>query len=234
MLEFEGRKIPTELREIVNPQRTILLVWDMQNDQAGGAVTVESQIGKGSTFTMSLPLTLAVAQAVLVRAGGRMWAIPAPMVEQVQQIKPDVLRTLYADGQVHWQGRASPFHYLPRLLGDAESLPDIARYNAVLLIRSGQGTAAIHVDEMVGNQEIVVKNIGPQLARLPGLRLVGDSRGHDFTPSDCVGHGSHVAGVIGATGWELPPGVARRARHRGAPRCRRRCPSARASARRSR
>jgi len=41
-----------------------------------------------------------------------------------------------------------------------------------------------------------------------GLRLVGDSRGDDFTPSDEVGHGSHVAGVIGATGWELPPGVA--------------------------
>jgi subtilisin family serine protease len=43
-----------------------------------------------------------------------------------------------------------------------------------------------------------------------GLRLVGDSRGTDFTPSDCVGHGSHVGGVVGATGWELPPGVAGR------------------------
>lgn len=41
-----------------------------------------------------------------------------------------------------------------------------------------------------------------------GLRLVGDSRGDDFTPADEVGHGSHVGGVIGATGWELPPGVA--------------------------
>jgi len=41
-----------------------------------------------------------------------------------------------------------------------------------------------------------------------GLRLIGDSRGEDFTPADAVGHGSHVAGVIGATGWELPPGVA--------------------------
>jgi chemosensory pili system protein ChpA (sensor histidine kinase/response regulator) len=91
------------------------------------------------------------------------------MVEQVQQIKPDVLRTLYGDAQVHWQGRAWPFHYLPRLLGDAASAPDISRYNAVLLIRSGQGTAAVHVDEMVGNQEVVVKNIGPQLARVSGI-----------------------------------------------------------------
>ena len=135
----------------------------------GGRVDVHTQPGKGTRFNLFLPLTLAVAQAVLVRAGGRLWAIPAPMVEQVQQIKPDVLRTLYADRQVHWQGRPWPFHYLPRLLGDANPVPDLARYNAVLLVRSGQGTAAIHVDEMVGNQEVVVKNIGPQLARVSGI-----------------------------------------------------------------
>jgi chemosensory pili system protein ChpA (sensor histidine kinase/response regulator) len=135
----------------------------------GGRVDVHTQPGKGTRFNLFLPLTLAVAQAVLVRAGGRLWAIPAPMVEQVQQIKPDVLRTLYGDAEVHWQGRSWPFHYLPRLLGDGASAPDIARYNAVLLIRSGQGTAAIHVDEMVGNQEVVVKNIGPQLARVSGI-----------------------------------------------------------------
>ena len=135
----------------------------------GGRVDVHTQPGKGTRFNLFLPLTLAVAQSVLVRAGDRMWAIPAPMVEQVQQIKADVLKTLYADGQVHWQGRAWPFHYLPRLLGDNGSIPQTGRYNAVLLIRSGQGTAAIHVDEMIGNQEVVVKNIGPQLARVPGI-----------------------------------------------------------------
>ena len=135
----------------------------------GGRVDVHTTPGKGTRFNLFLPLTLAVAQAVLVRAGGRLWALPAPMVEQVQQVKPDVLRTLYADARVHWQGRAWPFHYLPRLLGDAASAPQSGRYNPVLLVRSGQGTAAIHVDEMIGNQEVVVKNIGPQLARVPGI-----------------------------------------------------------------
>jgi chemosensory pili system protein ChpA (sensor histidine kinase/response regulator) len=135
----------------------------------GGRVDVHTTPGKGTRFNLFLPLTLAVAQAVLVRAGGRMWALPAPTVEQVQQVKADVLRSLYADARVHWQGRAWPFHYLPRLLGDTVSVPGMARYNAVLLVRSGQGTAAIHVDEMLGNQEVVVKNIGPQLARVPGI-----------------------------------------------------------------
>src|SRR4029453_16876763 len=53
----------------------------------GGRVEVRSTLGKGTEFMLYLPLTLAVAQTVLVRAGGRLWAVPAPMVEQVQQLK---------------------------------------------------------------------------------------------------------------------------------------------------
>jgi chemosensory pili system protein ChpA (sensor histidine kinase/response regulator) len=135
----------------------------------GGRVQVESHAGKGTRFSLYLPLTLAVAQAVLVRAGGRLWALPAAMVEQVQQVKAQVLLDLYVARSVTWQGRSYPFHYLPRLLGDAAHNPETSRYNAVLLLRSGQGVAAIHVDEMVGNQEVVVKNIGPQLARVSGI-----------------------------------------------------------------
>ena len=135
----------------------------------GGRVEVVAEPGKGTTFLLYLPLTLAVAQAVLVRAGGRLWALPAPMVEQVQEIKPEALGDLYVTRSVEWQGRAYPFHYLPRLLGDAQHVPETSRHNAVLLLRAGQNLAAVHVDEMVGNQEVVVKNIGPQLARVPGI-----------------------------------------------------------------
>jgi len=135
----------------------------------GGRVEVATRRGEGTTFVFYLPLTLAVAQAVLVRAGGRLWALPAPMVEQVQQIKPEALLDLYVSRNVVWQGRSYPFHYLPRLLGDTQHPPETSRHNAVLLLRAGQGLAAVHVDEMVGNQEVVVKNIGPQLARVSGI-----------------------------------------------------------------
>ncbi len=135
----------------------------------GGRVEVTTTSGKGTAFLLYLPLTLAVAQAVLVRAGGRLWALPAPMVEQVQQVKADVLLNLYVARRVEWQGRSYPFHYLPRLLGDPHHNPETGRYNAVLLLRAGQSHAAVHVDEMIGNQEVVVKNIGPQLARVSGI-----------------------------------------------------------------
>jgi len=58
---------------------------------------------------------------------------------------------------------------LPRLLGDTAHNPETKRYNCILLLRSGQTYAAIHIDEMIGNQEVVVKNIGPQLARVSGI-----------------------------------------------------------------
>ncbi|HVF64087.1 MAG TPA: Hpt domain-containing protein [Casimicrobiaceae bacterium] len=135
----------------------------------GGRVDIASEASRGTRFTLSLPLTLAVAQAVLVRAGGRLWALPAPMVEQVQQVREQALLDLYVKREVEWKAKRYPFHYLPRLLGDTSHEPETQRYNAVVLLRTGQGTAAIHVDEMVGNQEVVVKNIGPQLARVSGI-----------------------------------------------------------------
>ncbi len=135
----------------------------------GGRVEVSTREAQGTTFTLYLPLTLAIAQIVLVRAGGRLWALPAPMVEQVQQVKAEALLQLYVAREVDWQQKRYPFHYLPRLLGDNAHNPETARHNPVLLLRSGQTRAAVHVDEMVGNQEVVVKNIGPQLARVSGI-----------------------------------------------------------------
>ena len=135
----------------------------------GGRVEVSSAKGGGTKFVLTLPLTLAVAQAVLVRAGARLWALPAPMVEQVQQVKSQALLDVYIQRKVEWQGRTYPFHYLPRLLGDTTHNPETKRYNSILLLRSGQNYAAVHIDEMIGNQEVVVKNIGPQLARVSGI-----------------------------------------------------------------
>ncbi len=135
----------------------------------GGRVEVDFTPGKGSRFTIYLPLTLAVTQVVLIRAGSRTFAVPAAMVEQVRQIKADELERSYAAGNVEWLGRSYPLNYLPRLLGDPAQAAELQRFTPILLLRSGTQRAAIHVDEMLGNQEAVVKNIGPQLARVSGV-----------------------------------------------------------------
>ena len=131
----------------------------------GGRIDIASTRGQGTTFTVYLPLTLAVTQAVLVRSGASLFAISTAMVEQVLRLKGDAMAGLYAAKEVEFQGRGYPLHSLQRLL-DGAGANEIQAYNSVLLLRSGIQRIALHVDEMRGNQEIVVKSIGPQLARV--------------------------------------------------------------------
>jgi chemosensory pili system protein ChpA (sensor histidine kinase/response regulator) len=134
----------------------------------GGRVDIASRRGESTTFTLYLPLTLAVTQAVLVRSGPSVLAVASAMVEQVLRLKSDAIAALYAKGQVEAQEHAYPLHYLQHLLGE-RSATAVQGYNSVLLLRSGIQRMAVHVDELIGNQEIVVKYIGPQLARIPGV-----------------------------------------------------------------
>jgi chemosensory pili system protein ChpA (sensor histidine kinase/response regulator) len=145
----------------------------------GGRVEVTSQSGHGTTFKVYLPLTLAVTQTVLVNAAGQTYALPSVMIEQVQELKPEALAKAYETTEVEWMGNHYPFTYLPRLFGNEEQVLPVQRYNSVILLRSGAQRAAVHVDELVGNREVVVKNIGPQLTRVPGISgatVLGDGR----------------------------------------------------------
>ena len=134
----------------------------------GGRVEVASERGRGTTFTVYLPLTLAVTQAVLVRAGNDILAVPSAMVVQVLRLRAEAFAAHLDTGEIEFQDRAYPLHGLAQVLGGAA--PAAAPgYHSVLLLRSGMQRVALHVNELVGNQEIVVKNIGPQLARVPGV-----------------------------------------------------------------
>jgi chemosensory pili system protein ChpA (sensor histidine kinase/response regulator) len=135
----------------------------------GGRIEIASERGRGTTFTIYLPLTLAVTQAVLVRAGGGLFAIASAMVEQVLRLKSDAMAERYAAQAIEFQERRYPLHGLAQLLGVGAGGAAAQAYSSVLLLRSGIQRIALHVDELVGNQEIVVKNIGPQLARVPGV-----------------------------------------------------------------
>jgi chemosensory pili system protein ChpA (sensor histidine kinase/response regulator) len=135
----------------------------------GGRIDVASEAGQGVRFTIHLPLTLAVTKTLMVQAGHVMYALPSTMVENVQQLKLGELEAAYQRQYIDWQGARYPLHHLARLLGDEEAEVVSLPHNAVLLLRSGEHRIAVHVDELHGNQEAVVKNIGPQLARLPGI-----------------------------------------------------------------
>lgn len=135
----------------------------------GGRVSTHTEPGQGAHFIIHLPLTLAVTQVVLLSTGGKTYAVPSVLVEQVQQLKTNALASAYNDGAVVWQGQRVPLYYMPTLLGDTNASPVSQQYSPLLILRSGNERVAIHVDQVIGNREVVVKNIGPQLARLIGV-----------------------------------------------------------------
>ncbi len=134
----------------------------------GGRIDITSVAGRGTTFQIALPLTLAVTQAVLVKVGETMYAIPSVMIEQVQEYKGKRYEPLLEMRSIDWKGNTYPLRSMEALVGGKPTVSPI-RKAYVILAKSGQQRAAVQVDDIIGNREIVVKNIGPQLARLVGV-----------------------------------------------------------------
>ena len=134
----------------------------------GGSLQVRSERGLGTTLTMILPLTLATAQVVLATVGQRQLALPSAMVQEVVQLSTDRAQLARQAGGMDWRGEQLPLHHLATLLG--ERLVRLSDQPATIVILRGvDRLLAVELDAIVGNREVVVKNIGPQLIRVPGI-----------------------------------------------------------------
>jgi chemosensory pili system protein ChpA (sensor histidine kinase/response regulator) len=135
----------------------------------GGRVETLTQAGLGMRFTIHLPLTLAVTQVVLLAANGKTYALPSVLVEQVLHLKGEQLEQVRAAGCIESHGQSLALHHLSAMLGETPAVQAMQRYAPVLLLRNGNDRLALQVDDVVGNREVVVKHVGPQLARMPGI-----------------------------------------------------------------
>jgi chemosensory pili system protein ChpA (sensor histidine kinase/response regulator) len=139
----------------------------------GGRVETATAPGQGTRFRLLLPLTTAVTQVVMLRCGALEVAVPSTLVEIVRRVPVAEIEAGYAGGSVRYGGQDLPFFWLAALLDEGsprgEGAGGTSRTQTIVVIRSADQRVAVHVDEVLGNQEVVVKNVGPQLARLPGL-----------------------------------------------------------------
>ena len=136
----------------------------------GGRIETTTVAGKGTNFKLVLPLTTAVTQVVMLRSGGLSVGVPANLVETVRRVTANDLQQAYNTGVVDVAGEAVPFFWSGALLQASRlSTEPQGKTAAVAVFRSAAQRLALHVDEVLGTQEVVVKNLGPQLSRLPGL-----------------------------------------------------------------
>jgi len=148
----------------------------------GGALHMETKQGQGSRFTIRLPLTLAISHALILRANDELYALPLPTVE-------GVVRLSRTEVEAHLGPEAPPFEYggqkykfqhLAFYVGrEPGPLPDGDVTVPVILVRAGEHSTGLVTDELVGSREIVVKNVGPQIAAIRGISgatILGDGR----------------------------------------------------------
>ena len=136
----------------------------------GGRIETSTQTGQGTAFRMVLPLTTAVTQVVMLRAGELAVGVPANLVEIVRRTSAQDLEEAYRTGYFDDGLEKVPFFWSGALLqSSARSNEPAGKTRPVVIFRSASQRVAMHVDEVLGNQEVVVKNLGPQLSRLPGL-----------------------------------------------------------------
>ena len=144
----------------------------------GGRVRMTSQPGAGTMFTIRLPLTLALTQVVLAKAGDQTWALPANLVTLVREVKADQIQALHEQGYFELDDERFPLRTLAELV-DTSPQPIDAYYRTLLLLKAGESRLALRIDAMEGNLEAVVKPISTQLARISGISgatVLGDGR----------------------------------------------------------
>lgn len=144
----------------------------------GGRVRMDTEVGHGTRFTLRLPLTLAVTPVILARAGRQTYALPANLVVLVREVRQDELTALQRSGVLEHAGERYPLRSLAELT-HSHPLPVEGRYRTLLLLRSGTERLALQVDALEGNYEAVLKNTGPQVARITGIvgaTVLGDGR----------------------------------------------------------
>jgi chemosensory pili system protein ChpA (sensor histidine kinase/response regulator) len=135
----------------------------------GGRIETATAAGQGTSFKLVLPLTTAVTQIVMLRCGNVTVGVPASLIEIVRRASADEVNRAYETGVYLLGDQMLPFFWMGALLQSSGRGLESGRTLPVIVVRSAQQRVALHVDEVLGTQEVVVKNLGPQLSRLPGL-----------------------------------------------------------------
>ncbi|MCG8425820.1 MAG: Hpt domain-containing protein [Chromatiales bacterium] len=150
--------------------------------QLGGALDVASEVNQGTRFMVRLPLTLAIADALLVELGEEIYAIPHTSILGVVRVSYAELKACYEGEQAayNYAGQDYQVRYLGALLNVSQlDLSSQRKWYPMLLVRAGDHHVALQIDGIIGNRQVVVKSVGPQISTvryISGGTILADGR----------------------------------------------------------
>lgn len=141
-----------------------------------GDVEVKSKLGEGSTWIIRLPLTLAIIQVLMVTVGGEKYAISLGSIQTIEDISPADIKLVQTEEVIHLRGSVIPLIRLSEIL-DAPSTKSSDENLVVVIVKKGDKLAGLVVDELIGQQEIVIKSMGKYISKckmISGATILGN------------------------------------------------------------
>lgn len=145
-------------------------------ESLSGEVEVKSKLGEGSTWIIRLPLTLAIIQALMVTVGGEKYAISLGSIQTIEDIRPDEIKLVQNREVINLRGTVIPLIRLSKEL-DIESSKSPDENMVVVIVKKGEKLAGLVIDELMGQQEIVIKSLGKYISKckiISGATILGD------------------------------------------------------------
>ncbi len=145
-------------------------------ESLSGEVDVKSQLGVGSTWTIRLPLTLAIIQALMVVVGHEKYAIALGSIQSIEDVRPDEVKLVENKEVISLRGCVIPLIRLNQVLNSESSKSPEDNLN-VVIVKKGDMQAGLVIDELIGQQEIVIKSLGKYIRQckfISGATILGD------------------------------------------------------------
>ncbi|GAB6988934.1 chemotaxis protein CheA [Paenibacillus pini] len=145
----------------------------------GGHVTIYSTPGKGTNFSVQLPLTLSIIAAMMVQMGSEKYAIPLSSIVETGIIKKEQIRSVHGNNMIEFRGSHIPLISLSGIFGIKDFNEASEDETEIVVIQKGDRMAALAIDEFIGQNEIVLKSLGkylPQVKGISGATILGDGQ----------------------------------------------------------
>ncbi|AIQ59207.1 chemotaxis protein CheA [Paenibacillus borealis] len=145
----------------------------------GGNVTIYSTPGKGTNFSVQLPLTLSIIAAMLVRLGSEKYAIPLSSIVETGIVKQSQIRTIHGNKMLEFRGSHIPLVSLSKIFSIPDYDESTEEETEIVVVRKGERLVALAVQDFIGQNEIVIKNLGkylPEVQGISGATILGDGQ----------------------------------------------------------